>query len=98
MEKFRFYQDQKVRVWRRVFIEVEAEDKEAAIARVKELNLGREDVYAQSRHNDLEIIDTEMLYDTEELIRVCENDGFPTMELYDDVNGYTDKVICNNVD
>ena len=97
MATFNFYQDQKVRIWRRVFIEVEAETEEDAIARLKELNLGKQDVYNE-RVKDMEIIDTEMLYDTEELISVEENFGDQTIEVYMKNAGPVDKLLMHNAE
>lgn len=100
MEKsmFKFYQDQKVVIWRRDWFAIEADTKEDAIKRVRELGLDKTDVY-NVLEDDMYTLDTDYLYDTEELISVEENDGQPTIEVYYADSVCTkDELICGNAD
>ncbi|MGN1173641.1 MAG: hypothetical protein ACI4SO_07625 [Muribaculaceae bacterium] len=77
MEKFKFHQDVKVSVWIRQTFDIEAASKEAAVDKAKEY-IGR-DVTA-----DVETLENEILYDTEEILYPCDNNGYHTIELYDE--------------
>lgn len=93
---FKFYQDQKVVIWRRNWFVVEAETKEDAIKRIRELNLDKSDVY-NVNEDDVYPLDSEFLLDTEELISVEENAGKPTVEVYYG-DCMKDELICGNAD
>ena len=98
MEKktFKFYQDQKVVIWRRDWFVIEAETKEDAIKRIRELNLDKSDVY-NVIVDDMYTLDSEFLTDTEELMSVAENYGHPTVEVYYE-ECLRDELICGNAD
>lgn len=87
MEKFRFKQDVKVTVWIRQSFTIEAESKEDALKEVERFKT--EDVTSEICDWD-----SETLWDTEELMLPEENDGFHTIELYDD----HDNLIGKNAD
>lgn len=79
MEKYKFYQDCKVTSWERDYFSVEAESYEEAVAIIRLWN--SEDVS--------NIIDSRLCYekwealrDTSERLFPEENDGFPTMEIF----------------
>ena len=84
MATFDFYQDQHVKIWERVHFQIEADSKEEAIEKAKQYQ--NKDVA-----NEFEIDSTEMLYDTEALL-VPQNNGIPTLEIYDDYG----ELICDN--
>ena len=77
MEKFRFKQDVKVTVWIRQSFTIEAENKEEALEKVEQFKT----VDVTSEIDDVEC---ETLWDTEELMLPEENDNQCTIELYDD--------------
>lgn len=81
MKKFRFYKDIKVTLWNREHFEIEAEDFEEA----KKIMLL--DDYDN-------VLESEMLYDTMELMSVLENNGDSTIEIYDEYNN----IIWTNTD
>lgn len=66
--KYNLFIDEKVRIWKRRYITVEAVDLDEAVKNYKEGDF--DDEY------------TEELYETEELMSPEENDGFPTIEVY----------------
>lgn len=67
MKKFNLYVDDLISVWRRTFVEVEAETLEDAVKEVAECG-------------DYNIIDSEILFDTENVIDSEE----PNYEIYDE--------------
>ena len=77
MEKFRFKQDVKITVWARQSFEIEAENKEDALKEVERFKT--EDVTGE-----IDDVELETLWDTEELMLPEENDNQCTIELYDD--------------
>lgn len=87
MEKFRFKQEVKVKVWMRQSFTIEAENKEDALKKVERFKT----VDAMSEIYDVEL---ETLRDTEVLMSPEENGGFHTIELYDD----HDNLIGKNAD
>ena len=67
MEKFMFYQDELVSVWKRSKFEVEANSKEEAIEKIKQIDFKRGDL------DDVgEFIESEILSDTETLLEPSE--------------------------
>lgn len=86
MKEFEFYQDVKVTIWQRQYISVMAESKEEALKMVEKYKTHDASVY-------LSPINTEYLYDTEELMLPEENGGFATIELYDNENN--EMIGCN---
>ena len=94
-QTFRFYQDLKIVTWNRAEFTVDAETKEQAIEKIKSLNLGNVDV-CNIIDDDVDVIDNDILWDTQELLNVNENNGHPTIEVYDDDNGYADKRLIHN--
>ena len=77
MEKFRFKQDVKITVWVRQSFEIEAENKEDALKEVERFKT--EDVTGE-----IDDVELETLWDTEELMLPEENANQCTIELYDD--------------
>jgi hypothetical protein len=84
MATFDFYQDQHVKIWERVHFQIEADSKEEAIEKAKQYK--DKDVAFE-----FETDSTEMLYNTEEVLEP-QNDGEPTLQIYDDYG----KLICDN--
>lgn len=66
--KYDLFVDEKVKVWKRRYITVEAADLDEAVKKYKEGNFDDEG--------------TEELYETEELMSPEENNGLPTIEVY----------------
>lgn len=66
--KYSLFVDEKVKVWKRRYITVEASNLDEAVKKYKE--------------GDFDDEGTEELYETEELISPEENNGFPTIEVY----------------
>lgn len=64
MEKFKFYQDELVKIWRRSIFEIEANSKEEAVEKIKGLNLNNEDLDSIG-----EFETSEYLYDTFEVLK-----------------------------
>ena len=73
--KYNLFVDEKCKVWKRSYIIVEASDLDEAIKNYKEGNF--------------DITHTDELYETEELISPEENDGLPTIEVYNKDSGDT---------
>lgn len=65
--RYKLIIDEKIEVWKRTYVNVEADNLKAAIEKCKEENY--------------EITDTEILYDTERLLNPEEVEG-PTREIY----------------
>ena len=76
MKKFEFIQDVKLSVWERQKFVVEAETEEEAIEKAKKFKDVDVSAYEEN------FIDSETLYDTEELIHVSDNNGNATIEIY----------------
>lgn len=87
MEKFQFYQDELVSVWKRSKFEVEANSKEEAIEKIKDIDFEDGDL------DDVgEFIESEYLFDTETLLEPSEQHN-STFEIEDP---QTDKNIYSN--
>lgn len=87
MEKFTFYQDELVSVWKRSKFEIEANSKEEAIEKIKQIDFKRGDL------DDVgEFIESEFLFDTETLLEPSEEHP-STFEVEDP---QTDKTIYSN--
>ena len=86
MPQFRFYADQKCTVWDRLKFVIEADSEEAAIAEVKQ----------RFEEDGLDSFEGEWdkIEDTMENIRVEDNDGWATEEVYFDDRPH-DVVIAN---
>jgi len=83
MNKFRFYQDQKVTFWDRVAFDITAETQEEAnnIAILMGVN---HKVGVDEDPECLEVVNVEHLCDTAVFMELNDNDGFSTLELYVD--------------
>lgn len=79
MEKFRFKQDVKITVWVRQSFEIEAESKEDALKKVERFKT--EDVT-----DEINDVECETLWETQELMYPKDNGGSWTIELYDEHN------------
>lgn len=67
MEKFMFYQDELVSVWKRNKFQIEANSKEEAIEKIKKIDFKRGDL------NEVgEFMESEFLFETETLIEPSE--------------------------
>lgn len=87
MEKFQFYQDELVLVWKRSTFEVEANSKQEAIEKIKQIDFKRGDL------DDIgEFIESEVLSDTETLLEPSEQHS-STFEI---VDSQTDKNVYSN--
>lgn len=87
MEKFMFYQDELVSVWKRSKFEVEANSKEEAIEKINQIDFKRGDI------DDIgEFIESEVLSDTETLLEPSEQHS-STFEI---VDPQTDKNVYSN--
>lgn len=87
MGKFMFYQDELVNVWKRSKFEVEANSKEEAIEKIKDIDFEDGDL------DDVgEFIESEYLFDTETLLEPSEQHN-STFEIEDP---QTDKNIYSN--
>lgn len=87
MEKFQFYQDELVLVWKRSTFEIEANSKEDAIEKIKDIDFEDGDL------DDVgEFIESEYLFDTETLLEPSEQHN-STFEIEDP---QTDKNIYSN--
>ena len=87
MEKFMFYQDELVSVWKRSKFEVEANSKEEAIEKINQIDFKRGDL------DDVgEFIESEILSDTETLLEPSEQHT-STFEIEDP---QTDRTIYSN--
>lgn len=79
MDTFRFYQDCKVTCWERDYFTVEAENYEEAVTIVRSWECDDVTNVIDPR---LHFERNEVLRDTSERIFPNENDGWPTMEIY----------------
>ena len=87
MEKFRFKQDVKVTVWIRQSFTIEAENKEEALEKVEQFK-------TVDVTSEIDNVECETLWDTQELMWPEENGGMCTIELYDE----HDNLIGKNAD
>lgn len=67
MEKFMFYQDELVSVWKRNKFQIEANSKEEAIEKIKKIDFERGDLDEVG-----EFMESEFLFETETLIEPSE--------------------------
>ena len=79
MENFRFKQDVKVTVWIRQSFTIEGENKEDALKEVERFK-------TKDVAGEIDDVEYETLWDTEELMLPEEDGGLHTIELYDDHN------------
>ena len=75
-----YYIDEKVTIWRRTYYNVEGTEEEIKNKLI--------DQFESKYPTDIEIFDSEILYETEESITPEENNGMPTIEIFND-NGDT---------
>lgn len=96
MAKFKFHIDEKVTIWQRTNFEVEASSKDEAIEYLKKHKAFNADELEckvmPSMTKDVEIVETETLFDTIENLSVRDNQGQATLEFYDEKN----ELICDN--
>lgn len=83
MEKFQFYQDELVLVWKRSTFEVEANSKEEAIEKIKQIDFERGDLDEVG-----EFKESEFLFETENSLEPDENYN-STLEIEDPDTGDT---------
>ena len=81
MEKFRFYQDVQVTVWVRQSFTIEAENKEEALKEVERFKI--EDVTSE-----IDEVESETLWETEERMLPENCGGLHTIELFDDHDNF----------
>lgn len=81
MAKFKYYQDQLVKVWERRNFTIEAETQEEADKIAKEIAKSNYQVYTEEM-DEVEFTDQETLFDTEETISLEENNGKISMEIW----------------
>ena len=87
MEKFMFYQDELVSVWKRSKFEIEANSKEEAIEKIKKIDFNCGDLEDVG-----EFIESKFLYETETPIEPFEQYTL-TFQV---VDKQTNRVICSN--
>lgn len=68
MEKFQFYQDELVTIWKRSTFEVEANSREEAIEKIKQLDFKRGDLDEVGSFKE-----SEFLFETEKYLEPDEN-------------------------
>lgn len=78
MEKFIYYQDEKITIWRRSMFSVEANSKEEADKIVE--NLKGENIFNISDSDNIDPLETVFLFDTTNELSPEENDGLSTIE------------------
>ena len=83
MEKFMFYQDELVIVWKRSTFEVEANSKEEAIEKIKKIDFEMGDLDEVGEFNE-----SEFLFETEKSLEPDENYN-STLEIVDPQTGNT---------
>lgn len=84
MQNFKFYADSKHTIWERCSFVIEADTKEEAIKKLKETT--KQDGWEEN--NPLFEYDScSFLYDTTTSMDIGDNDGNPTIEIYDDETG-----------
>lgn len=71
-----YYIDEKVTIWRRTYYNVEGTEEEIKNKLI--------DQFESKYPTDIEIFDSEILYETEESISPEENNGRPTIEIFND--------------
>lgn len=83
MEKFQFYQDELVTIWKRSTFEVEANSREEAIEKIKQLDFKRGDLDEVGSFKE-----SEFLFETEKYLEPDENHA-STFEIEDPDTGKT---------
>lgn len=78
MKQFKFFQDEKVTLWQRTYITVEAESEEEALKKIEPFKTEIADSYDYG----IDITCDEYLFDTVSSLSVDENRGFATIEFY----------------
>lgn len=81
MKKFKFYQDQKVTQWERLFFEVKAKNYPQAVQKIKQFR--NEDII-NFEDDTLKISHLERVDDTKELMTLSQNDCCSTLELFNE--------------
>ena len=79
MKYFDFYKDEKVTIWERMRFSVIAENRKAAVERVKQLS---KTSFVES--DDLQINSYEILSETIKALTVEDNQGAPTVKYFED--------------
>ena len=92
MATYQFYQDKKVIIWERTYFTVEAESQNEADQIIKDQEGDQIDHMI-----NIEVGGSEMLFDTSEDIRMEDNRGFSTLEIYRN-NGEEEPMIANGID
>ncbi len=80
MKEFNFYQDQKISLWNRLHFKVKAENYDKALEIVKAIQ--NEDILCIEDNNIIKFSHSERLDDTEEQLSLKDNNGNPTLELF----------------
>lgn len=86
MKEFNFYQDQKVSLWNRFFFKVKAENYNKAVEIVK--GIQNEDIFCVENDNTIQFSHSKRLDDTEEQLSLKDNNGNPTLELFNEQGEY----------
>lgn len=94
-KRFKFFQDRKVTIWNRVEFTINAENKEKAMEKMVAINLGNVDVCSLI-DDDVEVDVSDSLWDTQEIVNVSDNNGHPTIEVYDIDDTYTQNPLLHN--
>lgn len=81
MEEFDFYQDMKITCWERACFTIKAQTYEDAVKMIASWK--GKDVLGFVDDKTVIFNSNETLYDTSELVHVQNNDGQPTIEIYD---------------
>lgn len=84
MKQFKFFQDEKVTIWQRTHIIVEAESEEEALKKIEPFKTEIADSYDYG----IDIICDEYLFDTATILSVDENGGRATIELFKNNGDY----------
>lgn len=82
MNTYKFYQDQKISLWKRLFFKVKAENYEKALDIVKDIE--NEDILCIEDNDIIQFSHAEELDDTEEQLSPKDNNGNSTLELFNE--------------
>lgn len=93
MKEFSFKCQQLVRVWEEVSFDIEAESYEDAVRQIKEMK-NKHVFDAEFGKDNIDIYDTDFVFEGMEYLNPSQNDGKPTL-FYVDNEGVD---ICNNVE
>lgn len=93
METFHILVDRKYTIWQRSHYHIEAENQEAAVAKIRDL-IDTDEEYDEESQG---FSSNEVLYETEERLTPEENDGQATVEISCDVagKGFSDTLWSN---